>query len=80
MFFSSPSPKGLFLKCELSVDSMANRLSMYSSFSTNLGWTRQRDPTVPVVYTTEYMCVNVRLHSHGTAQRRADIWLMSEEH
>ena len=46
------------MESELSVDIVASKLSMYSSYSKNLGWRRQREPTVPVVFTTE--CASMR--------------------
>ena len=46
------------MECELNVDIVVSKLSMYSSYSSNLGRRRRKEPTVPVVFTTE--CASMR--------------------
>ena len=59
------------MECELNVDIAASKLSVYSSYSNNLGWRRQRELTVQSSLPLSHVvCVNYkRLRSHSTGEK-----------
>ena len=46
------------MECELNIEIVASKLSLYSSYSKNLGRRRQKELPVLVVFTTE--CASMR--------------------